>query len=256
MADPRYYAKLDVGYFDNPKTTELLEERPRVLVLHLRAITYCRQHLTDGTFPLRLVVRLACASYCGSQCGSQCDRICDVCMAVQSGLFINVNGKTAEVHDYLKHQDSVEAIEARKMAGKKGAAARWGDADGNAGRNADRNANANAKERRGEERSSTRASAREDDAFTTFYDLYPKKVGRGQAAKAHKAALKKADADTILGGLRRHLPIWERTERQFIPNPATWLNGERWTDDVDGAAEPDPLAHIPSVEELQRRRGF
>ena len=174
MADPRYYAKLDVGYFDNPKTTELLEERPRVLVLHLRAITYCRQHLTDGTFPLRLVVRLACASYCGSQCGSQCDRICDVCMAVQSGLFINVNGKTAEVHDYLKHQDSVEAIEARKMAGKKGAAARWGDADSNADRNADRNADANAKERRGEERSSTRANGtRKKNATTIPEDWKP-----------------------------------------------------------------------------------
>ena len=164
MADPRYYAKLDVGYFDNPKTTDLLEERPRVLVLHLRAITYCRQHLTDGTFPLRLVVRLACASYCGSQCGSQCDRICDVCMAVQSGLFINVNGKSAEVHDYLKHQDSAEAIEARKMAGKRGAEARWADAN----RNANRNADANAKERRGEERSSTRASGTRKKSATVI----------------------------------------------------------------------------------------
>src|SRR5699024_2144086 len=56
MADPRYYAKLDVGYFDNPKTAELLEEHPRVLILHLRAITYCRQHLLEE--PSR------CVSWC------------------------------------------------------------------------------------------------------------------------------------------------------------------------------------------------
>lgn len=98
--------------------------------------------------------------------------------------------------------------------------------------------------------------ASDPDDFAAFYDLYPKKVGKGQAAKAHKAALKKADARTILEGLRRHLPVWEHTERQFIPNPATWLNGERWSDEVDTTPAANPLAHIPSVEELQARRGF
>ena len=251
MADPRYYAKLDVGYFDNPKTTDLLEANPRALILHLRAITYCRQHLTDGTFPLRLVVRLACASYCGSQCEGQCD----VCAAVQCGLFSNVTATTADVHDYLEHQDSAESIKARKLAGKKGADARWGGANGNANRNANSNADANAKERRGEERSSTRTRATEIDSFATFYELYPKKVGKGQASKAYKAALKKADAATILSGLRRHLPVWEGTERQFIPNPSTWLNGERWGDDVE-TDEPNPYAHIKSVAEIRAERGF
>jgi len=247
MADPRYYAKLDVGYFDNPKTAELLEEHPRVLILHLRAITYCRQHLLDGTFPLRLVVRMACASYCGSQCEGQCD----VCLGVLYGLFSSITATTADVHDYLEHQDSSESVKARKAAGKKGAAARWNGTD----RNADRSANGNAKERRGEERSS-RAGAREADGFEAFYELYPKKVGRGQASKAYRAALKKSDAETILGGLKAHLPAWKNTDRQFIPNPSTWLNGERWEDEVEASAEPDPLAFTPSVEELQRRRGF
>lgn len=96
--------------------------------------------------------------------------------------------------------------------------------------------------------------ARERD-FAAFYDTYPKKVGRGQAARAYKAALKKVDADTILGGLRRHLPVWERTERQFIPNPATWLNGERWADDVDSDDNPAP-AGVPSVEQLVAERGW
>lgn len=157
MADPRYYVKLDVGYFDNPKTSELLEERPRALILHLRAIAYCRQHLTDGDFPIRQVARLAC----GSHCGSQCDGQCDFCAGVQCGLFVRVDDRTGRVHDYLEHQDSAEDISRRRTAAKRGAAARW-DAKSNAGSNADRNADrnaksnagSNAKERRGEERSS------------------------------------------------------------------------------------------------------
>ena len=96
----------------------------------------------------------------------------------------------------------------------------------------------------------------EPDDFVAFWDLYPKKVSKGQALKAYKAALKKATADTILDGLRSHLPVWKNTERQFIPNPATWLNGERWNDEVNTTSATNPLAHIPSVEELQARRGF
>ena len=113
------------------------------------------------------------------------------------------------------------------------------------------------KEVRGEEgERSTRERASSESDFATFYDLYPKKVAKGQAAKAHKAALKKASAATILDGLKAHLPIWEKTERQFIPNPATWLNGERWADEVDKSAGHAPPAHIPSVDQLVAERGF
>lgn len=210
MADPRYYAKLDVGYFDNPKTTDLLETKPRVLILHLRAITYCRQHLTDGTFPIRLVVRLACASYCGSQCDSQCD----VCAAVQCGLFSNVTATTAEVHDYLEHQDSAESIKARKIAGKKGAAARWGDADGNA----DRNADANAKERRGEERSSTRAnSTRKKNATTIPEDWKP------TTQHAQQAAEKGVDLSSEAFRFRNHAISVDRRLVNWNAGFTNWL---------------------------------
>lgn len=234
MPDPRYYAKLDVGYFDNPKTTDLVETRPQALIFHLRAILYCRQHLTDGQFPVRLVARLACGSHCGSQCEGQCD----VCASRIAGLVDRIDDRTYEVHDYLKHQDSGSDVARRKAAGQKAAAKRW-DADGNADRNAkgnaNRNADSNAEERRGEERTNTRPH---DAQFEEFWETYPKKVGKGQAAKAYRAALKKTDSDIVLAGLRSHLPIWVTTERQFIPNPATWLNGERWSDDVASIRAP------------------
>jgi hypothetical protein len=153
MPDPRHFAKLDLGYFDNPKIAGFLDDRPRVMILHLRAITYCRQHLTDGRFPVRLVVRLACASYCGSHCDGQCD----YCAAEHAGLFVRDGDRDALVHDYLEHQDSADQVRARKTAGQSGAAARWGgksNAKGNADRNADRipkgNADANAEKRREE----------------------------------------------------------------------------------------------------------
>jgi hypothetical protein len=72
-----------------------------------------------------------------------------------------------------------------------------------------------------------------DAGFDEFWSRYPRKIGKGTAVKAWKAAAKKADADAILSGLDAHLPIWAKTEAKFIPHAATWLNGERWTDEVD-----------------------
>lgn len=92
--------------------------------------------------------------------------------------------------------------------------------------------------------------------FAEFYDLFPRKVGRGQAAKAYKAALKKTDAETILDGLRAQLPTFAKAEQKFIPHASTWLNGERWADEVETMTETNPYAHLPSVAQLRAERGF
>lgn len=251
MADVRTFAKLDLGYFDNPKLADFVEDRPRIPILHLRAILYCRQHLTNGRFPIRAVVRLAYASHCGSHCDGQCD----FCAAAQCGLFERIDDRTAMVHDYLEHQDSAEQALKRKAAGQKAAAARWGsssDAKGNADGIANRNADGNAEKRREEKRRDTAASGEE---FDLFWAKYPRKIGKGQAVKAWRAATKKADAPTILGGLDAHLPIWAHTEEKFIPHASTWLNGERWEDAPAAAAADDEPRYLTPAE-IQARRGF
>ena len=62
MSDRRYFAKIDVGYLDNPKTVQYLDGRPHLILFHLRAVLYCRQHMTDGAFPVAQVARMAAAS--------------------------------------------------------------------------------------------------------------------------------------------------------------------------------------------------
>ena len=59
MSDRRYFAKIDVGYLDNPKTGQYLDDRPHLILFHLRAVLYCRQHMTDGVFPVAQVARMA-----------------------------------------------------------------------------------------------------------------------------------------------------------------------------------------------------
>lgn len=82
----------------------------------------------------------------------------------------------------------------------------------------------------GVERHTSTADA--SDEFDEFWTAYPRKDAKGSAAKAHRAALKKTDHATILAGLQSQMPVLTKTERKFVPLPATWLNAERWADEV------------------------
>lgn len=69
-------------------------------------------------------------------------------------------------------------------------------------------------------------------AFDEWWTAYPKKVAKGAATKAYRAALKKVDAVELLAGLTQQLPAMTAGDPKFIPNPATWLNAERWSDEI------------------------
>lgn len=80
-----------------------------------------------------------------------------------------------------------------------------------------------------EERDSERTPL--DVDFDAFWNLYPRKVAKGRARKAYRAARKKADADTILAGLRRAAAAFGERPPDKVPYPATWLNDEGWGDE-------------------------
>lgn len=88
----------------------------------------------------------------------------------------------------------------------------------------------------------------ERDPFDEWWEHYPKKVGKGQARTAFRRALRKVDLDTLTEGARQLAAHHQQagTDKKFIPNPSTWLNGERWDDEllpVDGE-------RTPSVDEV------
>jgi len=78
-------------------------------------------------------------------------------------------------------------------------------------------------------------------AFDAFWALYPNKKGKGAARKAFEKALCKTDAQTISKAIRAHCASsdWKKDGGQYIPHPATWLNQERWEDELDNHREGD-----------------
>lgn len=74
-----------------------------------------------------------------------------------------------------------------------------------------------------------------DEAFLAWYSRYPRHENRGAAHRAWRKAIKKATVEEINSGLDRLLQ-WiatgEPKDRKFLPHPSTWLNGERWADEL------------------------
>jgi hypothetical protein len=95
-------------------------------------------------------------------------------------------------------------------------------------------------------RSSAIAESMSDDGFAAWWSAYPRKVGKGQAGKAYRGALKKTKATALLAALQAQTPTLMAKGAEFCPYPATWLNGERWADETVTDATPKPLSRIYS----------
>lgn len=77
--------------------------------------------------------------------------------------------------------------------------------------------------------------------FDEFWKVWPKREAKKDALRAWN---KVRDADKIaaLNALPNHVARWQREgrARNHIPHPATWLNGERWDDELDEIFAPAP----------------
>ncbi len=76
--------------------------------------------------------------------------------------------------------------------------------------------------------------------FEKFYSSYPNKKGKKNAYKAYLKAAKEQDwpgLEKVLQAVKAHTSSkdWTKDGGEYIPHPATWLNGGRWADDIDGA---------------------
>lgn len=94
----------------------------------------------------------------------------------------------------------------------------------------------------------------EPDGFAEFYAAYPKKEGRPLAAKAFaKVSAPLADLMAALEWqCKSHK--WLKDGGQFIPLPASWLNGERWKDEKPSMPQPgDAPAWFETRQGVERK---
>lgn len=81
----------------------------------------------------------------------------------------------------------------------------------------------------------TKEHVQESREFLEFWNLYPRKQSRVDAEKKYIILVKDGYHDEIIKGLQRYLRYWKqhKTEPRYIPLPTSWLNAQRWNDDLD-----------------------
>ena len=79
------------------------------------------------------------------------------------------------------------------------------------------------------------------EPFDQFWSAYPLKKSKKDARKAF--AKVKAPLDMLLAALDRQkkTPDWTKDGGRYIPYASTWLNGERWEDEVADGAGKAPM---------------
>ena len=79
--------------------------------------------------------------------------------------------------------------------------------------------------------------------FNDAWLAYPRKVGRGNAEKAWAKAIKKIDERQLCKLLSQYIDSLVGKDSKFIPHLSTWLNGERWHDDIE-APQQNGIDHM------------
>jgi len=77
----------------------------------------------------------------------------------------------------------------------------------------------------------------DSDLFDEFWARYPRKVGKGSARKAYEKAMKVISHDDLMFALSERYDGL-KVKGKYTPHAATWLNGERWEDEIE---QPDSL---------------
>lgn len=82
--------------------------------------------------------------------------------------------------------------------------------------------------------------------FDDFWMLYPRRVAKKDALRAW-VRLTTGQQISALVALVDWRRVWQGKDSQYLPHPATWINGERWEDELPTEYTAMTAAHKPVV---------
>lgn len=99
----------------------------------------------------------------------------------------------------------------------------------------------------------SRARARESadhPDFGRFWSAYPRRDGRKAASKAFNKAILKVPIEQLLGAITTYIAT--KPDYQDFAMPASWLNGERWNDEVRPTFTRPPTKRDTMLENREK----
>lgn len=79
-----------------------------------------------------------------------------------------------------------------------------------------------------------------EEWFNTFWKEYPRKTNKKNAKRTFLRIINEELYQTILADIRvrKNTKDWTKDKGKFVPHPTTYLNGERWNDQIKGSNQP------------------
>ena len=69
--------------------------------------------------------------------------------------------------------------------------------------------------------------------FEEWWEEYPRKVGKGKCREKYLKVVTDEDKHVqLMAAIRKQNEVYKNKELQYIPYPETWLNQERWEDEL------------------------
>lgn len=111
------------------------------------------------------------------------------------------------------------------------------------------------KEKEKEKENKKREREQKQVLFDRFWSEYPRKESKPAARRAFdKLNVDESLLETMLAAIEKQksLPQWNESGGQFIPYPATWLNNNRWEDEVKPISSIQPIKSVIAQQYEQR----
>lgn len=90
-------------------------------------------------------------------------------------------------------------------------------------------------------------------SWDDFWLLYPRRVAKKDALKAW-GRMKPAQRMQAIVACAAWRRVWANKDLDYLPYPATWLNGERWEDELPAEYTQTTAAHAPAALPEQTER--
>lgn len=94
-------------------------------------------------------------------------------------------------------------------------------------------------------------------SFERFWNKYPRRIGKAKAQVVYKRkASSLLKEKKIMEGLEKYITKWkvEKTLNEYIPHPTTWLNEERWNDEVEIGREVENKNFRKFEDDMQKKK--
>jgi hypothetical protein len=220
------YAKIEHNLYENPKIVGLSDKAFRA---YIESILYSGKHLTDGFLDERIVARLWAD---GIDELTSNDPVNPSWVKVDGGY---------QIYGFCERQTTKAEVDAmreqKSRAGKASVEAKRNKKITDIQQSVEHNLNRTVTEAQPDTDTDTYIDNKNTSSptvlmFDDFWNVWPRKEGKANALKAYQKAVKKISEPDLLAKVVLYVNSPNRPDVKFVPHAATWLNGERWLDDI------------------------